>query len=133
MLVADFDYILREHLQKVLEPAVDMGVQVLRENISFGPRSGKRDPRSPNQASTPDEFPQYQTGTLFRSTGQVQVSDLSFAMGFVFDVPDYALDLEFGETRNPDFPTRYARKPISRTFENNETHTRMDDAIRGNL
>jgi hypothetical protein len=130
MLNADFDFVIQEHLNSILATATDMGVQVLRDNISFGTRSGKRDPRSPNQASTPDEFPQYQTGELFRSTGKVELHAFEFAMGFVVDVPSYAPDLEFGKTRNPDFPTRFARKPLSRTFDAVTTHERMNDAIR---
>lgn len=108
---------------KILLAAANAAAAKLRSNIAPGPRSGTISQHG-RPVSVWPEFPQYQTGELYRSVDVRRGGNQGYQIGF-FDVSNEKKlrEIEF----NP--PEKGGRAPLARTLESDETRNAMADAI----
>lgn len=112
---------MQDRIRRAIEEASLAAGEQLEENVSEGPRSGRKYPGLPRTSSAPTEFPQEQYGDLKDSVG-VEGEGLRLQVGFHGENQGKLFGLEFKPL------AKGGRKPAARTMESPTTHQRMRDA-----
>lgn len=125
----DLEKFLTVDLYARLRQAGEAGAEILRRNLSAGPRGGVHYPGMPRRSSAPNEFPQEQFGNLRGAVNWAATADpLTIVVGVINHpkMADNALAaLEYGNSRG----NLQGRNYMSQTFEAPETMRAMLEAL----